>query len=91
MWRLNPKSLLHFKNWGNEWVVFDTGSGQTHEMDSIAAVALMYCEGDWISLADIAAGVASDLDLTAVDNLPERLHGALVQFTSLELLESRAQ
>lgn len=91
MWRLNPKSSLHFRHWGNEWAVFDAGSGQTHEMDSVTAVALMYCETDWISLPVIAAGVAEDLNLATSVNLSEILRGTLAQFVSLELLEFRAQ
>jgi hypothetical protein len=51
----------------------------------------MHCEGDWTGLADIATGVALDLDLISVENLSEIVLGTLVQFTSLELLESRAQ
>lgn len=91
MWRLNPKSALHYRRWGDQWVVFDAGSGQTHEIDSITAVALMHCEGDWTALADISTGVALDLDLVSVEKLSEIVLSRLVQFKSLELLEFRAQ
>lgn len=91
VWRLNRNSSLHFRRWDDQWAVFDTGSGQTHEIDSIIAVTLMHCEGDWIGLADISAGVALDLDLISVENLSEKLHKVLIQFTKLELLEFRLQ
>ena len=91
MWRLNPRSGLHYRCWGNEWVVFDVGSGQTHEMDTVSAVCLMYCENGWISLPDIARGVMKDLDLSGTAPLTDSLQTALNQFTGLGLLELRME
>lgn len=87
MWRLNPKSTLHFRRWGHEWVVFDVASGQTHEMDSISAVVLMHCENGWISLSDIVSGVKTDLELSSSEPLEERVLALLAQFSGLELIE----
>ena len=86
MWRLNPRSSLHYRNWGNEWAVFDVGSGQTHEMSTMPAVALMHCENGWIALPQIIAGVAADLDLPP-EAFSHSLQMALEQFESLGLLE----
>ena len=91
MWRLNPRSALHYRCWGNEWVVFDVGSGQTHEMDTVSAVCLMHCENGWISLPEIAHGVTMDLDLSGTGSLTDRLQTALNQFTSVGLLELRME
>jgi len=87
VWRLNPKSALHFRRWGNEWVVFDVASGQTHEMDSISAVMLMHCEKGWIPLHDIVSGVTTDLELPSNETLVERVLSLLAQFSNLELIE----
>ncbi len=87
VWRLNPKCSLHFRNWGDEWVVFDAGSGHTHEMDTISAVALMLCESGWVHLNEIALGVERELDLPAAVVTPGRLLSFLNQFESLGLLE----
>jgi PqqD family protein of HPr-rel-A system len=36
---------LHWASWDDEYVVFDEGSGQTHQMDSVRAFLLdMMCE-----------------------------------------------
>lgn len=82
---------MHYRHWGNEWVVFDVGSGQTHEMGTMSAVCLMYCENGWISLPDIAQGVMNDLDLSGAAALTDSLQAALSQFTSLGLLEQRME
>lgn len=91
MWRLNPASSVHYRHWGNDWVVFDVGSGQTHEMDSISAVALMYCENGWIRLPEIAAGVMSDLQLPKATCLSDALLRLLNQFTRQGLLEQMTE
>jgi PqqD family protein of HPr-rel-A system len=90
VWRLNPRSSLHYRQWDNEWAVFDIGSGQTHEMDTMSAVILMYCESGWIALPQIVAGVATDLGL-APETLVNFLQVTLEQFESIGLLESIPQ
>ena len=91
MWRLNPRSSLRYRRWGNEWVVFDVGSGQTHEMDTVSAVSLMHCENGWILLSDITNGVMADLGLPSPNVLTDSLAPLLNQFTSLGLLEQRVE
>ena len=91
MWRLNPQSSLHYRHWDHEWVVFDEASGQTHEMDTIAAAAVMQCEGGWVSLSNIAQGVMADLELPEDTDLIDRLTPLLRQFTDLGLLEHRSE
>jgi len=91
VWRLNPKSSLHYRHWGNEWVVFDVGSGQTHEMDTVAAATLMHCENGWISLTDLVTGVTADLELEIGDALAATLLPLLNHFAAREMLEYRAQ
>jgi PqqD family protein of HPr-rel-A system len=91
MWQLNPKSTLHYRHWGNEWAVFDVGSGHTHEMDTISAVALMCCENGWIELTQIVAAVMTDLELPSDSSLFPLLKNFLTQLTSLGVLENRAE
>ena len=82
---------MHYRHWGNEWVVFDVGSGQTHEMDTVSSVALMHCEGDWVSLADVTQGLIQDLELSPTPELSHSIESALSQFTRLGLLEQRVE
>jgi hypothetical protein len=89
VWRLNPRSCLHYRHWGHEWVVFDVGSGQTHEMDTVSAAALMQFEGGWLSLSDVCRGVQSDLELPAQTDLGATLGPLFGQFCELGLLEHR--
>jgi len=56
-------------------------------MDTLSAAALMQCEGDWVSLDGVAAGVVADLDLQQSPSLTNTLLPLLHQFTNLGLLE----
>lgn len=82
---------MHYRHWGNEWVVFDVGSGQTHEMDTMSAVSLMHCENGWISLSGITDGLMADLGLSSPNVLTDSLASLLNQFTNLGLLEHRTE
>nr|WP_315429970.1 HPr-rel-A system PqqD family peptide chaperone [uncultured Albidiferax sp.] len=45
-YNINPAVQLHWASWDDEYVVFDEGSGQTHQMDSVRAFLLdMMLEG----------------------------------------------
>ncbi len=48
-WRLGTLVSLHWRNWDDEWVVFDSGSGQTHKVDHLAAAILTLIEADEIT------------------------------------------
>lgn len=87
MWRLNPQSSLHYRHWGNEWAVFDLGSGQTHEMSTISAVVLMYCENGWVTLPQIVTGVMADLELPPDTSDVTQIEDLLTQFANIGLLE----
>ena len=43
-WQINALVTLHWRDWNGEWVVFDVGSGQTHQMDTLTATVLMLLE-----------------------------------------------
>jgi len=80
---------LHYRNWGDEWVIFDVGSGQTHAIKTVAAVALMHCENGWIGLSELVNGVMVDLELPPSFPLKDVLMSLLQRFADLELLEHK--
>lgn len=89
MWRLNPRCSLHYRNWGNDWAIFDVGSGQTHAINTVTAVALMHCENGWVALKDLGKSVMADLELPLSYPIAEVLMPLLQQFAAMELLEHK--
>jgi PqqD family protein of HPr-rel-A system len=89
-WRLNPACALRWRRWGDEWVVFDAGAGDTHQLDPVGAVALMCFEAAPRSLADLTAEVAAELELPAGATLAGNLADLVRQFGNLGLIEAIA-
>jgi PqqD family protein of HPr-rel-A system len=86
-WRLNPLSSLSWRRWGDEWVAFDAGADDTHQLDPVAAVALMCFEEAPQDLAALSATVAAELDLPNDEALSQRLNDLVQQFIVLGLIE----
>jgi PqqD family protein of HPr-rel-A system len=86
-WRLNPSCALTWRRWDDEWVVFDSGAGDTHQLDPIGAVALMCFEAEPRSLEALAAEVSAELELPTGEALSRNLADLVRQFTRLGLIE----
>jgi len=88
--RLNASTHLHWRRWDDEWTVFDVGSGQTHQMDTLTAVTLMFLETDTLEENELISRIAEeflipfDMRLSgAMKNILERLiHIGLIESSS---------
>ena len=60
-WQLNELAVLHWRQWGDEWVIFDESSAQTLVADALMAASLMALESGPLSLVEIEAQVRADL------------------------------
>jgi PqqD family protein of HPr-rel-A system len=89
-WQLNGLVELHWRHWDNEWAVFDVGSGQTHQMDTLIAVTLMVIEAGAIDLPELIALVASELQLTNDSQLSIAITDVLKSLTDIGVLEASA-
>lgn len=89
-WRLNSLVAIHWRCWSDEWAVFDVGSGQTHQMDTLTAVTLMVIEAGAIDLPELLALVASELQLTNDSQLSIAVTDVLKSLTDIGVLEASA-
>lgn len=63
--RLNPLVELHWRQFGDDWVVFEALSGQTHQMAGVTAAVLMcYETGPPLSTAALMADLCADFGIT---------------------------
>ena len=54
-WRVRSDQALHFRSWGGEFIVYNSLSGDTHLLDSVAAQILLRLQqvpSDFISLVE---------------------------------------
>ncbi|MFG6442341.1 HPr-rel-A system PqqD family peptide chaperone [Roseateles sp. LKC17W] len=87
-WRLGGLTALRWRHLDGDWVIYDTGSGQTLAVDALMAAALMALESGCSGLADIEAQVCADLGVAADAGLRTQLQDGLAFFEQLGLVES---
>ena len=88
VWNLNALASLHWQCWNNEWAVFDVGSGQTHQMDTLTATTLMMFESGPMDLAALSSQVTADLLIPSSAEINTVLMGTVDHLVAAGLLES---
>lgn len=87
-WHLNALTSLHWRCWNDEWAVFDVGSGQTHQLDTLTAVTLMMIETAVLDHSELMSGVAKELLIPTDAELSDALNGVLERLVTAGLIES---
>ena len=90
-WQINALVTLHWRDWNGEWVVFDVGSGQTHQMDTLTATVLMLLEVAPAIEFELATLTADALSLPNDHALSSALSGILEGLRAAGLIESLIQ
>ena len=86
-WRLVPGFPLYRHSWDDEFVVYNTGSGDTHLLDPVAAKALQILEDGPVVLSELTGGVAASLEIEGDHRLLAYLERLLSDFRRLGLIE----
>ena len=89
VWRLPPAVRLDRRAWGEEIVVFNLASGQTHLLDALSNTALAAFEDRPWTVAALARTLASDFAVAPPEML-DRLNTIVGEFERLGLLDSGA-
>ena len=87
MLRLNPAVRLHWRQWDADWVVFDSASGCTHQLDELAAFTLSCLEEAALSEPALVAEVVEATSLPS-GKIETALKPMLEQLTRLGLIET---
>ena len=83
---VEAQGALHWRRWGDQWVVFHEGSGQTHKLDPLAATLLVMCEEGPVQLDSLPAEVAAQIGVQNDESLADALAGIVEQCSSLGLI-----
>ena len=58
-WCVSPRFGLYWHSWGDEFVVYNSGSGNTHLLDVVAAQALKILDRAPANLLELSHEVAA--------------------------------
>ena len=81
---------LKWRCWNDEWAVFDVGSGQTHQMDTLTAATLMIVEAAPASTPELLLQVAGDFLIPSDSILSDLLSVILTRLETTGLIEAES-
>ena len=90
VWHLNPACRLHWRQLDGECLVYEEASGRTHQLDGIAACALMCLESGDLDLDGLLNLAARLLETPADKTLSAQVSEAVRQFQALGMLLVRS-
>lgn len=82
---------LKWRCWNDEWAVFDVGSGQTHQMDTLTAATLMIVEAAPANTDDLLSQISEDFLLPNDRALSDVLSVILARLGDTGLIEFQSQ
>jgi PqqD family protein of HPr-rel-A system len=85
---LGALAALHWKRWGEEWVLFDEGSGQTVLLDTLSAATLLMLDRVPIELCTLEEQLIEELRITETEGFSDLLQEHLESMIKLGLVES---
>ncbi|WP_165830823.1 HPr-rel-A system PqqD family peptide chaperone [Rhodoferax ferrireducens] len=87
-YKINPAASLHWASWDDEYVVFDEGSGQTHQMDSVRAFILNTLVEKSRSFNNLVSELTSTSSLADSDQLNDLVEKILNELCTHGLVEA---
>jgi PqqD family protein of HPr-rel-A system len=84
---LNAATRLKWRHWDGQWVVYDVGSGQTHQFDALSAAVLGLIESGPHTRERLIETLAQQLETSALAVLSAAVDTILVQLDTLSLIE----
>jgi PqqD family protein of HPr-rel-A system len=87
MWRITRDCQLSWRKWDEEYVVYNSGSGDTHLLDSFGAEILLCLKENPSDAHELAMGVLGDLETDQAPMVTSRIEQLLAQFEAVGLVE----
>lgn len=84
--RTNPASVLQWRQWDDEYVVFNEAAGQTHVLDTLTACVLLFIESGVTDLLTLISDVATHTELSA-DSVTKAMPFVLDQLSQAALVD----
>jgi PqqD family protein of HPr-rel-A system len=79
---------LLWRSWGEgEYVVYHTGSADTHHLNEVGAEVLRQLDGRPVNVEELTVRVAESLDCEAGEEFAHHIEGLVLQLDELGLIE----
>ena len=85
--RLNPVAQLHWVGWGDEYVVFEESSGETHQLDAFRAFVLNSAIEGVVQVDGLLADMVNTVPVEDHQATAQALQSVLGELETVGLLE----
>lgn len=89
-WQINSPESIHIKKWGNEAVVYDALSGNTHLVGAAAAQILAQILASPSDAVFLTQTLFPDASQRLENNAREKVESILAQLAGIALISSAA-
>jgi len=86
-WRIVPGVRLHWRSWEDEFVVYDSDSGDTHLLNQVSGDILKVLESESPTISDLAVRLAESQKVQPDGELSAYLERLLAKLERLGLIE----
>lgn len=86
-WRKSANRVLHWRDWGEDSVVFELRSGHTYQFSALAAAVMGCFEAGHRSEASVVIALAGDLGMQADSALASAVAQCTREFARLNWIE----
>ena len=86
-WRVIPKTDLRWRLLEGQYVVYNSGSGDTHVLDPIAALLIQQLTGRCYKSKELAEQIGMLLNIEVTEELHTKLQQTLWQLDEKRLIE----
>ena len=86
-WKVNSEFPLRWRSWDDEFVVYNSGSGDTHLLDPVAAEALQSLEQESADLSELVDRVSGSMEIEPDTEFSAYLEQLLSDLYKLGLIE----
>ena len=82
--RINTESQLHWREWNDEFIVFDLATGRTHLLDAMTAGVLLCLENGGKSQGELMSELSESLPKDVITDLLPSILRELVKSSLIQ-------
>jgi PqqD family protein of HPr-rel-A system len=86
-WRINPDCRFYWKRWGEEYILFNAASNQTHYLNSFGADVLRQLQTEPLTSEQLSQHLVNEYGLPFDENISAYVAEILSNMDELGLIE----
>ena len=90
MWQVAKNASLHIHSWDDEFVVYNSASGNTHLLGMLAAQSVIQLQNEPANGSDLLDKISQLLQIQPDDELKDMIEKTLIDLSCLGIIENNS-